>query len=55
MLKILKTLGRASQNNCSNIKTVMHRRLRVPVVGRPVDQIMGRIRDVHGTSVKHVF
>ena len=30
-------------------------RLRDPVAGRPWDQMMGRSKDVRGTSVKHVF
>ena len=29
--------------------------LRVTVVGRPKDQIMRRLKDVHGASVKLVF
>ena len=33
----------------------VHRRLRDPVAGRPWDQMMGRSKDVRGTSVKHVF
>ena len=31
------------------------KRLRDPVAGRPWDQMMGRSRDVRGTSVKHVL
>ena len=30
-------------------------RLRDPVARRPWDQMMGRSRDVHGTSVKNMF
>ena len=30
-------------------------RLRDPVAGRPWDQMMGRSKDVRGTSVKYVF
>ena len=30
-------------------------RLRDPVAGSPWDQMTGRSKDVHGTSVKHVF
>ena len=30
-------------------------RLRDPVAGRPWDQMMGRSKDVCGTTVKHVF
>ena len=31
------------------------KRLRNPVVGRPWNQMMGRSRDLPGTSVKYVF
>ena len=31
------------------------RRLRDPVAGLPWDQMMGRSKDVRGTSVKYVF
>ena len=31
------------------------RRERFPDAGRPEDQIMWRSKDIHGTSVKHVF
>ena len=30
-------------------------RLRNPVTGGPCDQMIGRSKDVRGTSVKHVF
>ena len=30
-------------------------RLRDPIAGRPGDQMMGRSKDVRGTSLKHVF
>ena len=33
----------------------VRRHLRDPVVGRSWDQMMGRSKDVRGTSVKHVF
>ena len=29
--------------------------LQDPAAGRPMDQMMGRSRDVHGKSVKHAF
>ena len=36
-------------------KSFKRARLRDLIAGRPFDQMMGRSRDVRGTSVRHVF